>query len=622
MHSDKLPTGPDPEEIDESSTLSDRPADTDAAPDTVLKSPYGETTAVVRTSILATGSSAPTASTPAKVETAARTAQMEQTEHTTPVTAGTPAAPTADSPAEPGAAPDAEEAAAAVHSETEPAPTPADRQVSSASTESAPLPPAATDGKERPHRRRRWVLSSLAAALLLVGVGGYAYAEHYADVAVPGTTVAGTDVAGMSRDEIIDAINARGQAATVTVTGDAEATASLTDLGTTIDAEATADAVMSRGADVIDRFKALLGGADIEVVTASDDAVLEDYASGLVPEDQAKAQNASVVFNADTAAFEVSASSEGVSVDTTALAEAAAQAASTLSSTSVELTYVNTLPAVSDADAQTVADTANQWIAQDVTITNADGTEFYTADTATKASWIEVTENLDAAPTLSINSDQVAEWVSTQATTANIEPVVGQRNVNSSGQVVATSVEAVAGQTVNNAETITTAITESLASGEAYAGTFEMTTGEEQWEEREIADGAEGLAYQAAEGEKWIDINLSAKTVTSYEGATVVRGPVTIVDGAAATPTVTGTYHVYLQYEIQTMRGQNADGTDYETENVPWVSYFYEGYALHGAPWWSSWGFSASHGCLNMPVDEAKWIYDWAEIGTTVVSHY
>ncbi|MBM6978597.1 MAG: L,D-transpeptidase family protein [Actinomyces succiniciruminis] len=618
MHSDKLPTGPAPEEIDESSALSDRPADTDAAPDTVLKSPYGETPAVARASILAAASAAPTAHTPADAEANAQTQQTAPVEPV--VDTAAPVAPSAITPAEPDAAPDAAEASEVAPTET--ASTPEDGQASPAPAESAPLPPDASESEKRPHRRRRWALASLAAVLLLVGVGGYAYAAHYADVAVPGTTVAGTDVAGMTRDEIVDAINARVQAATVSVTGDVEATASLTDLGTTVDAEATADAVMSRGADVVDRFKALLGGSDIEVVTTSDDAVLEEYASGLVPEDQAKAQNASVVLNTDIAAFEVSASSEGVSVDSADLAAAAAQAASSLSPTSVELTYVNTLPAVSDADAQAVADTANQWISQDVTITNADGTASYTADAATKASWVEVTENLDTAPTLSIDSDQVAEWVSTQAAAANVEPVVGQRNVNSSGQVVATSVEAVAGQTVNNAETITTAITDSLSSGEAYAGAFEMTTGEEQWEEREIADGAENLVYQAAEGEKWIDINLSAKTVTSYEGATVVRGPVTIVDGAAATPTITGTYHVYLQYETQTMRGQNADGTDYETENVPWISYFYAGYALHGAPWWSSWGFSASHGCLNMPVAEAKWIYDWAEIGTTVVSHY
>ncbi|WP_343212255.1 L,D-transpeptidase [Actinomyces sp. 565] len=462
----------------------------------------------------------------------------------------------------------------------------------------------------------------MATAAILMGVGGYAYAEHYADVAVPGTTVAGIDVAGMSRQEIADVVSTKADAATVTITGDAEATATLAELGTTVDADATADAAMQHGAGIIDRFRALLNHADIGVVTSSDDAVLEDYAGGLVPDDQSKAKNASIKLDSDSTAFEVTAASAGLSVDTGTLADAAAAAAASLSSSSVDVTYENTQPAVSDEDAQAVADTANEWISQDVTVATASGDTSYTADAATKASWISVTESLDAAPTLSIDSGKVAQWVDAQATEANVTPVVGQRNVNSAGEVVATSVEAVAGQTVNNAEAVAKAISKSLSNGEAYSGSFEMTTSDEQWEERAIADGAENLVYQAADGEKWVDINLSDKTVTAYEGATVMRGPVSVVDGAAATPTVTGTYHVYLKYETQTMRGQNADGTNYETENVPWIAYFYQGYALHGAPWRSSWGFSGSHGCLNMPVSEAKWFYDWSEIGTTVVSHY
>ena len=87
---------------------------------------------------------------------------------------------------------------------------------------------------------------------------------------------------------------------------------------------------------------------------------------------------------------------------------------------------------------------------------------------------------------------------------------------------------------------------------------------------------------------------------------------------AAATPTVTGTYHVYLKYETQTMRGQNADGSNYVTEGVPWVTYWYQGYALHGAPWRSSFGFSGSHGCVNMNEADAKWIYDNCPDGTLV----
>ena len=133
---------------------------------------------------------------------------------------------------------------------------------------------------------------------------------------------------------------------------------------------------------------------------------------------------------------------------------------------------------------------------------------------------------------------------------------------------------------------------------------------------------------------KWIASVKNAKIKTAkgakstgtvrytYEGAMVVRGPVLMVDGAAETPTVTGTYHVYLKYESQTMRGENADGTPYVSEDVPWVTYWYSGYALHGAPWRSSFGYSGSHGCVNMPVDQALWFYNWTEIGTTVVSHY
>jgi lipoprotein-anchoring transpeptidase ErfK/SrfK len=28
-----------------------------------------------------------------------------------------------------------------------------------------------------------------------------------------------------------------------------------------------------------------------------------------------------------------------------------------------------------------------------------------------------------------------------------------------------------------------------------------------------------------------------------------------------------------------------------------------------------------SHGCVNLPTDNAQWLYDWAPLGTTVVVH-
>jgi lipoprotein-anchoring transpeptidase ErfK/SrfK len=29
-----------------------------------------------------------------------------------------------------------------------------------------------------------------------------------------------------------------------------------------------------------------------------------------------------------------------------------------------------------------------------------------------------------------------------------------------------------------------------------------------------------------------------------------------------------------------------------------------------------------SHGCVNLPTDAAKWVYNWAPMGTTVVTHW
>ena len=124
-----------------------------------------------------------------------------------------------------------------------------------------------------------------------------------------------------------------------------------------------------------------------------------------------------------------------------------------------------------------------------------------------------------------------------------------------------------------------------------------------------------------ASGGQWIDVNLSAYTLTAYVGETPVFQTV-IVDGAADYPTATGTFYIYTKMYAQTMRGRNVDGSEYITEDVPYVMYFYADFALHGAYWRSSFGYSGSHGCVNMPVGDAAWLYEWAPVGTRVEVHY
>ena len=123
-------------------------------------------------------------------------------------------------------------------------------------------------------------------------------------------------------------------------------------------------------------------------------------------------------------------------------------------------------------------------------------------------------------------------------------------------------------------------------------------------------------AQPGASGERWIDVNLTQQVLVAYEGNTPVRRTA-VSTGLPGTPTVTGQYHIYVKYPAQLMVGPG-----YYLPDVPWVMYFYEGYGLHGTYWHNNFGHPMSHGCVNLPTPEAKWLYDWASVGTLVNIHY
>ncbi len=114
--------------------------------------------------------------------------------------------------------------------------------------------------------------------------------------------------------------------------------------------------------------------------------------------------------------------------------------------------------------------------------------------------------------------------------------------------------------------------------------------------------------------EKYFLVDISDQTLYAYEGDKLVR-QVVVSTGKAHTPTVLGTYSIYLRYESARMRGCCPV---YDLSNVPYTQYFYRGYGLHGTYWHSNFGTPMSHGCVNMPTDQARWAFFWADYGTRV----
>ena len=121
-------------------------------------------------------------------------------------------------------------------------------------------------------------------------------------------------------------------------------------------------------------------------------------------------------------------------------------------------------------------------------------------------------------------------------------------------------------------------------------------------------------------GARWIDVNLSTQTLTAYEGDAPVM-TTAVSSGTYLYPTVTGQFAIYLRYQSQTMNGYLL-GYDYYLPDVPYVMYFYRGFALHGTYWHNNFGTPMSHGCVNMPTDKAQWLYNWSDYGTLVNVHY
>ncbi len=123
-----------------------------------------------------------------------------------------------------------------------------------------------------------------------------------------------------------------------------------------------------------------------------------------------------------------------------------------------------------------------------------------------------------------------------------------------------------------------------------------------------------------APGEKWIDVNLTRKTLVAFEGdrpvyAALVSPGKKSKDKTRDHSTVQGTFRIREKHIAVTMDGDGKLASDlpYSIEDVPYVQYFEGSYALHGAFWHNNFGHEMSHGCVNLSPLDAKKIFYWSE---------
>ncbi len=230
------------------------------------------------------------------------------------------------------------------------------------------------------------------------------------------------------------------------------------------------------------------------------------------------------------------------------------------------------------------------------------------ASAADIGSWIELTPvEHDKTVDVTVNGGKVLDYL-TAIARAYIIPVKAQIVSTEPDGSSVVLVQGQNGTDIKNKDAVATDITKKIIAGSEVSVTLPI-----------VYTPFKTVSAQAYD--KWLAVDVRSKRMYAYE-KTKLAQTFLISAGAPDSPTVLGQYNIYTKLAKQDMRGQNTDGSRYSQPNVQWVNYFHKDYAIHGNYWRPTSYFgniNSSHGCVGIVNVDAKWVYDWAPVGTPVI---
>jgi lipoprotein-anchoring transpeptidase ErfK/SrfK len=142
----------------------------------------------------------------------------------------------------------------------------------------------------------------------------------------------------------------------------------------------------------------------------------------------------------------------------------------------------------------------------------------------------------------------------------------------------------------------------------------------------ELATATPPAGVIFGEDERWIAVNLTTQRAMAFIGAQPVRVAL-VTTGMPGWETPTGDFRVYRRVENETMDSEGLgipiDSPEgWYVDNVLYTQYIYSGITLHYNYWRPQSYFGnipSSHGCVGLGYGDARFFWDFANIGTRVV---
>ncbi len=120
---------------------------------------------------------------------------------------------------------------------------------------------------------------------------------------------------------------------------------------------------------------------------------------------------------------------------------------------------------------------------------------------------------------------------------------------------------------------------------------------------------------------RWVDVDLTSQTLVVFENCQPIFA--TLISSAKApAKTPTGTFTIFYKEEkLPLFANERVSSESFYLADVPWLMFYHENWAIHGAYWHDHFGEPWSHGCINVSPYDARWLYQWLKLGDMIVIH-
>jgi lipoprotein-anchoring transpeptidase ErfK/SrfK len=123
------------------------------------------------------------------------------------------------------------------------------------------------------------------------------------------------------------------------------------------------------------------------------------------------------------------------------------------------------------------------------------------------------------------------------------------------------------------------------------------------------------LSPNVPDEEKKIQVRLEDQIVIAYEYNQPVFAAPASTGGIYRVGTYTtpkGAFVTYYKRPSRHMAAGDLAASGFDLPGVPWVQYITKsGISFHGTFWHNDFGRPRSHGCINLSIQNAKWLYRW-----------